>query len=196
MALNSGSSVPDADKKRKVRVSKSAFSRLVVNTTVKWIGMTFAALAVVYLCFAVTLLRVVLIGDGSLVPVKNPTFVGSVVPSGSRVVVDPSRPHDGGIVDHMRQAFLPSRQASVVDVLAGPYGRLSWAEPILTVDGKAVSSSVSSNQYAVITKDRKSQFLQNEYVVKCVKGDCVSGEVFVVSSNSITGELLIGQNSK
>lgn len=194
MALNSGSSTNDADKKRKVRVSNSAFSRLVFNTAVRWIGMTFAALAVVYLCFAVTLLRVVLIGDGSLVPVKNPTFVGSVVPSGSRVVVDPSRPHDGGIIDHMRQAFLPSRKASVVDVLAGPYGRLSWAEPILTVDGKAVSSNVSSSQYSAITKDRESQFLQNEYVVKCVKGDCTPGEVFIVSSNSVTGELLIGQN--
>ena len=47
MALNSGSSTNDADKKRKVRVSNSAFSRLVVNTAVRWIGMTFAALAVV-----------------------------------------------------------------------------------------------------------------------------------------------------
>ena len=173
---------------KKVRVSTGVLTRMLSTAAVRWVGVALAVLGVVYLCFAATLLRVVLLRDNSVVPVKNLTFEGGIAPVGSKVLVDPGN-HDGGILDHLKQSLAPSRQASVVTIEAGPIGRLQYADPILTVDGKAVTK-IHSEDYKDIIEGRSGKFLRDEYVVRCVQGNCTPGEVFIVPKEKVIGQTL------
>lgn len=175
--------------KKKVRVSSGVLAKLLSVTAVRWIGIGLAIIGIVYLCFAATLLRVVLLRDNSITPVKNITFQGSIAPVGAKVLVDPYTPHNGGILDHLKQSLTPSRQASVVTVEAGPIGKIQYAEPILTVDGKTVTN-VTKEHYNNMTEGRESNYLKDEYVVRCVKGNCIPGKVFIVSKSHIIGQTL------
>lgn len=177
-------------RKQQIRVSRSAFSKVMVKSTLKSVGLVVLVLLAVYACFAATLLRAVPTTSGAgIVPVKNMTYEGGIVPAGAVVLVDTKHSTGDGIVDNLKNSFVPSSTDAVVEVVSGPYGKLAWAEPdILTVDGTMlpVSAKKHSDGSNVLTK--RDQYLNNEYVVVCQSGACsYKGEVLIIPRDHIVG---------
>lgn len=181
-----------ADNNPQVRVANSTFAKILFRRVGKSIVFVLGALLILYVCFALTILRVVPTTSGAgFVPIKNMTYEGGHVNKGKYILVDVSDPQGNGLLDRAKQSFVPNSSAAVVRVLEGPYGAISWVYPdILIVDGTPISGSMPSNDEGKSPLD-KQDFLIDEYVVKCVKGACVEGNVFIVPAENIIGVPLV-----
>lgn len=170
-------------KKPQIRVARTTFYSAIGNKFVRAIGFSLFAIAIVYICFVITIMRVVPTTTAGLVPVKNITFTGGMVPAGEEVLVSMGNPQGSTMLDYLRQAFLPTTDASVVRVEAGPWGSYSWAEPgIVTVKGEVLDMGMPEKPEETI--------LEDSYLVTCIEGACIPGEGFVIPKSHIMGEPL------
>lgn len=175
---------PAKKKKPQVRVARATFARVLTNKLFRAIGWAFVFVAVVYLSFVITIMRVVPTTSAGLVPVKNITFEGGLVPAGEEVLVNITQKQGTGIVDYLKQAFLPMNDAAVVRVEAGPWGNYNWAEPgIVSVKGQILEMSMEMKP--------EDTTLADSYLVTCIEGACVPGEGFVIPKNHIVGQPLV-----
>jgi hypothetical protein len=189
---------------QQVRISYSAVAKLVAKRFVFAVAAVFVAVLVLYVCFAATLLRVVPTLDGAgMVPVKNMTYEGGVIPEGEVILVNRYEAQEGDIFSHLRQAFVPAEGAMVVQVHAGPYGKMDWTEPdILSVDGKPVNAPVTAVMVPESDKigaekvptspiaDREDPFLKSEYVGQCLAGACAEGTGVLFHQDNIYGTVI------
>lgn len=164
----------------KVRVSNSAYYKMIFGKVLSGLGILLAALLVLYLVFAATIMRFIPSSNAGAVLVKDPSFEGGLIPKGAVVVVgDPDRPE--GLWGNLYNTFVP-QDISIVKVEAGPTGKIEWAEGgVLTVDGKLVD--------VLLEEDPGGEFLSGRYVVKCLEG-CES-DSFTITSDQVVGIPLI-----
>lgn len=179
----------EAPKAPKIRITKSVYRRGIL----KKISSIFSALVlvafVIYLCFAVTILRVVPTStDLGFVPVKNMTFAGGIVPPGAKVLMNRAEPQGTTIVDRAKQSLLMSSDAVLVEVVAGPFGQINWTPELLTVDGKPTQVTLEERP--------EEEYLRDEYIVRCVKGACVPGEGMLLPKDHVYGEVISVSSSE
>jgi len=169
---------------QEVRVAKSAFAGLLVKRVWGIFGFSLLALFVIYLCFASTLMRVVPTTSGAgLVPVKGNTFPGGIIPENTEILVNVKNEVKTGHFDKLGQAFIPTENAAVINVKAGPNGEVKWMESgVITVKGKMTE--------AFFFEDPEKDFLESEYVGVCVSGACKPGEGIIVPKNNIYGVVI------
>ena len=181
-----------------VRITRSTYGRLIVRRVLKMVGFFLLALIILYICFAATWMRVVPTVSGSgLVPVKNVTYDGGIIPSDVEILVDRAAPQGKGLLSHLKQAFIPSDDAAVVRVIEGPYGELQWGQPnILTVDGNPIGVPFPADSEGKSPIDEFNPFLRDEYVVECISGACNEGEAFIVKRDHVYGVLLVSKANK
>lgn len=185
------------DRPQQVRVAHSAFARILMHRVVKAVGIIVVVLALVYVCFAGTIIRAVPSTSGTgVVMVKNNTFPGGVVPVGRVVIMDIKDAQGYELTDRLKQAFVPNSNVVKVEVLTGNYGPLTWAAPdILSVNGVPVRAPMPAvNGVSPIGTDKTNWFLKNQYVVRCISGACVPGHAYIISVNNIIGIPLTGSN--
>lgn len=166
---------------QQVRVARNAVGSALARRIGLGVLWSFAAVVVVYLCFVVTIVRFVPAGDLGFIPVKNLTFEGGMVPPGETVLVSLNNPQGSEILDHLQQAFIPTQDAALVQVEAGPWGEFLWTEPgIVTLkDGTLIDVAMS--------EEPESTLLNNAYLVKCVEGACEEGAGYIIPSTHILG---------
>lgn len=175
-------------KARPPRIAKSAFYKSLFGKFVKWIIYGVVLLLAVYLCFAVTIMRFLPTvesspGLGLGVAVKNLTFPGGTAPPGSIVVVNFQEKQGNSTFDRLLQSVVPANNVGVVEVVAGPNGRITWAETGLI--------AINGNPLDVLVAEKPTEeFLTNEYVVKCITGACKPNSGIIVSAGNIYGEPL------
>lgn len=179
-----------------IRVAKSAYRKIVFKKVVSVLGYTVVGVLVLYLCFAATIMRVVPTTSGAgLVPVKENTFPGSNIPTGETILVDTVNEQNSEYLDRLRQAFVPSKTATVVEVVAGPYGSFKWLESgIITVDGELTKAYMSEKPMK--SEDEPKEKLLNEYLAVCVSGDCNPDEAIIVSADNVYGLTLTEHSSE
>ena len=186
------------NKQPQIRVSNSAFAKIVFHRATKSIAAVVGVAILLYVCFAATVLRVVPTTTTGFVPVKNLTFEGGTgnVPHGREILVDVAEQQGTELLDRLQQAFIPNRNAALVRVIAGSTGSLTWAHPdILSVDGKIVSLPMPAAKEEVkesgVFKDVSplgdQKYLKGEYAVECISGACETGTVFIVPKDHIIG---------
>lgn len=167
-----------------IRVAKNVYRRQIVKRLLKAFTYTFLALLGVYLCFAVTIIRVIpSYGDLPPTPVKNITYPGGILPPTAKVVANLKQEQGDGGFDHLKQAVMPTQDAVLVEVLGGPHGRISWAESgLITLDGAPVD--------ALLKEKPEGEYLTKQYLVKCIEGPCVKGEALIIPAGNIYGQPL------
>lgn len=190
---NTGHSEVSEVREPEVRITRGTYGRLIVRRIITMTGFSLLALIVLYLCFAATWMRVVPTLSGSgLVPVKNVTYDGGIVPADVEILVDRANPQDSDLLSHIKQSFVPSDDAAVVRVITGPYGEMQWGQPnILTVDGNPIGVPFPPDSDGKSPIDEFNPFLRDEYVVECVSGACEVGDAFIVHKDNIYGVLLL-----
>ena len=176
-------SVP-VQRQPQIRVAKNVYRKQIMRRILKGFSYAFLALFAVYLCFAVTIIRVIpSYGDLGPTPVKNITYPGGLLPAGAKVVVNFKEAQGASALDHLKQSVSPTKDAAVVEVIGGPTGRITWAEGgLTTLDGAPVPVTVAEKP--------SGEFLVKQYLVKCVKGACTPGEGLIISADNIYGQPL------
>lgn len=163
-----------------VRVAQGTYQKALVQKLVSQLIIALVALLVVYLCFAATLVRFVP-SDAGFVLTKNNTNRGGTLPANSQALVslDPEAVVGDSMVDRLKQSFVPQKPTAVVEVLAGPIGRVKWTKSLLTVNGKALKTNFA--------QDPQLEYLEDQYIAVCVAGACEPGSAVLFTSPQIIG---------
>jgi len=165
-----------------VRIAKSTYSSLLATRILKAVGIGFLAFLLVYVSFAVTIVRVLPTSSVGLLPVKNITFPGGIVPAGETVAVDMAQPQGAELTDYLKQSFVPNGNVAVVEVAAGPWGKFGWNSGTVTFKEQILGMAMP-NQPEKLTLD-------NQYLVKCISGACVPGQGYVIPASHLMGQPL------
>lgn len=171
-----------------VKVAKGTYRKVVAVRFIKVISSVFVILLAVYGVFAVTLLRVVPTTTVGFVPVKNMTFEGGIAPADAQLLISVNTPQGTGFVDRLKQSFLPTDDAALVQVVAGPYGKMAWVEPdILTVDGYPTGLHLEAKEGDISPLESRSEYLKDEYLALCLEGSCEVGDAIIFPKDRIMG---------
>jgi len=163
-----------------IRIAKSAFNRMLFSTIRKVVGFGLLSIIIIYTSFAATIVRFIPTDDSGIVLVKNNTFTGGVIPAGENVFVSFNQEQKTSMGDRLQQAFTLHNGTGEVQVLAGPYGKITWAEPgIIAVDNEPLNVNYPN--------EPNQEFLENDYIVICISGGCEPGSTFIISSENIFG---------
>ena len=174
----------ESGKVPQVNVASSVFTRAVFRKFLLIFVYLFLAVVVIYACFAATLMRALPVAQSPwFIPVKNTTWEGDAAPKGSLMVVNMESEQGDSTFDKLRQAFWLNDPVAVVEVHAGPIGQVVQQENgSVLVDGVEMPG--------ILKEKHNKKFLENEYFVTCVSGDCVPGEGSIVGKNQVYGEPL------
>lgn len=193
-------SIGKTNKPRQVRVANATFAKIVFSKVFRSIGVVFGVIALLYLCFAATIIRVIpATSSAGFVVVKNNTHDGGIIPVNTQAVVDMSEKQGATIPDRLKQSFIPNPNVAVVEILSGKTGELNWTYPnILTVGGVIMEAPMppTKDNKSPINNAEKKVHLMNEYVVKCIKGACVEGQAFIIPETHVLGIPLVANNVK
>lgn len=175
------SDAPKSQKKApQVRIARSTYANMLSTKILKSVGTGLIILLVVYIAFAVTIMRVIPSSSAGLIPVKNITFEGGLVPAGEIVVVSMTQPQGEDLVDYLKQSFIPQADVAIVRVLDGPWGTFGWADPgVVAVNGEIVEN--------VFMDQPADKELTSEYLVECLRGACAPGTAYVIPDNRLMG---------
>jgi len=181
-AKTQGDSTEEKSARRKtpqVRIAKSTYGSLLATKLLKGFLFGLTALVVLYLCFAVTIVRVLPTTSIGLTPVKNITYPGGLIPAEEVVVVDMVESHGSEIVDHFMQSVTPNGNVAKVRVEAGPWAKFSWKEGVVIYKDQILEMTMPNAP--------ESTALQDEYLVTCMSGACVEGQGYVISKGQVLG---------
>jgi hypothetical protein len=175
------SDAPKSPKKApQVRIARSSYANMLSTRILKNAALAIVVLLVVYLAFAATIMRVLPTTSVGLLPVKNLTFEGGLVPPGEIVAVSMTEAQGEEIQDYLAQSLIPHKNVSVVKVIAGPWGTFEWSPPgIIAVEDQIVEN--------VTMEEPSDEELTSEYLVECVRGACVPGEAYVIPTDHLMG---------
>lgn len=163
-----------------VRIARSTYTNMLSTRILKSVLTVFAILIVVYIAFAATIMRVIPSTSAGLIPVKNITYEGGLVPAGATVVLSMTKAQGSSIGDYLLQAVVPQADVSVVKVIAGPWGTFGWAEPgIIAVHGKIVND--------VLMPEPQTKTLDDEYLVECLRGACKAQTGYIIPADRLIG---------
>lgn len=174
-------------RQQRIRVDKATYRRAIFRKFTKLFSWLMLAAVTVYLCFAVTLLRVIPATNGlGLSPVRNTTFTAGAAPTGEIVVTSTTAPQGRTALDRLVQSVVPTKNVAKVEIVAGPFGKLDF-----TTKGATV---VDGRVYPIVVSNPPSKhFLEKEYLVKCLGGDCVKDTGMIVPESYFYGEPLTGK---
>lgn len=172
---------PSKKEKKQVRVARDVYFKNIRRRIIMMLQLGFGALFIVYLCFAATILRVIPSFESpGFIAVKNLNDDGGIAQPGTQLLVSTvDKEVKSGFGSRFVQAFIPTQNTAIVNVVGGPYGRVQWNEAFTVLDNNPVLVKMSDNGTA---------YLNNDYLVECVKGDCEKTKGFIVSMNSVYGE--------
>lgn len=189
-----------ARKTPQIRIARQTYNNLIATKILKMFLLALLGFAILYVCFAATIIRVIPSSSAGPVLTKNLTFPGGLVPAGSLVVVDVAHAQGGEMMDYLKQAFVPSNSIAIMRVAGGPWGNFDWDQSgVVSYKGKIVAMTIpeATNdegvKLGVPATHRGDTSLQNEYLMACVSGACVPGRGYVFPSNHIMGQP-IGKN--
>jgi hypothetical protein len=175
------SDAPKTPKKApSVRIARRTYANMLSTRILKNAALGLLVILVVYFAFAVTIMRVLPTTSVGLLPVKNITFEGGLVPAGEVVVLSMTQPQGEEITDYLKQSVVPTTDAAIVKVIAGPWGAFEWSPPGIV----AVNDQIVEN---VVMAEPSDQELTSEYLVECLSGSCVAGQAYVIPSNHLLG---------
>ena len=176
-----------------VKVKKSYLLWQILKRVARAAGTIVIILALVYaLVLVPTAVRFIYTDEFGLVLTKDPTIREGAIPAGKTqlVSIGSGVAATESIKNKMIAGFTSHENTSVVKIVAGPAGRLSFNKNDLAVyNGKEIKSTrlPISSDYELL-KDNHF-LLDNQYYVQCVGGVCSRGDFYIMSRDDILGEI-------
>lgn len=190
----------------KMILSNGLIAQILASKALVVLEIIFLLALGVYLAFSLTVLRAVPTFSGvGFTVVKNLNYEGGIIPTDGEnketILIDTASTHDGGIVDNIKTGFIPNNNTALIEVYAGPAGKVKWVKPdIVSVDDKQIPGSLE----AVEPTDTNPQGnpiptlkkLQNSYAGVCVSGACEEGTVVFFPQENVIGVPIFGAGAK
>ena len=159
----------------------------------KILGTALLLGLLVYSAIVMTVARYVYIYEGedsgSYVLTRNPST--DMLQAGTQVVFDVSNTNGSpSLLDSASGKFqlatLPPRTISAGVIEAGPTGNM-----VLDANNRV---SINGKQTGLVFSDKSipawdDRHLDNQFIIKCLAGDCKPGESYLVSAKAIAGEI-------
>lgn len=196
------------------RISKSVIRKVALKRIANIVSIVIIILTLLYVIFALSLLRIVPTNSAGFVPVKNVSESYGKFEPGKQLLVSLDGETGSSILDYAKMSIIPQENVAVVEIVSKNAGKLNWTEPdILTVNGRPTGVHLEkkwkvapqyNNDGELIKEGEKyssplrygngpkeyKEFLNNEFIVQCIKGDCVEGDGLIVPAENIMGETL------
>lgn len=165
-----------------VRVSNSAFYKMIAGKIISGFFVALVIAALVYLSLAAVLIQVIPSRNMGPIMVTGERSEGGLIPEGAIVLIGEKDMSTTPILGNLQKAFTP-QDVAIVKVLAGPSGDIRWTEGgVTTVKGVLIDG--------LLEEDPKSSFLKGRYIVKCIEG-CEPGKAMLIDENRILGVPMI-----
>ena len=148
---------------QKMRISRSMLRKILISRTIGAFGAIVVGLLIIYVGLAATLVRYIPSNSGTYL-VQNASIEGSALSPRIEVLANLSKEVSTSAGTMVKYGFFPQSNTSVVKILGGPNGSLTWRKPFLYVNGKDVSDRAF--------EDPDNSYLVDEYVGECIRGDC------------------------
>ena len=164
-----------------------------IKKALKILGIALLLGLLVYGTIAMTVARYVYIyegeNSGSYVLTRNPST--DMLQAGTQVVFDVSNNNGSpSLLDtaagKFQLATLPPRTISAGVIEAGPTGNM-----VLDENNRV---SINGKQTGLVFSDKNipswdDRHLDNQFIIKCLSGDCKPGVSYLVSAKAIAGEI-------
>lgn len=164
-----------------------------IKKALKILGTALLLGLLVYSAIVMTVARYVYIYEGedsgSYVLTRNPST--DMLQAGTQVVFDVSNTNGSpSLLDSASGKFqlatLPPRTISAGVIEAGPNGNM-----VLDANNRV---SINGKQTGLVFSDKSipawdDRHLANQFIIKCLAGDCKPGESYLVSAKAIAGEI-------
>ena len=176
----------------RVQVAPTYFLGKVPKRALRAVALVVFVVAVVYTVVLVpTIVRVVPTEDFGLVLTRDPTIVAGGIPTGKTEVVSFSSNagFTKSVKGKLRAAFTLHTDTSKMTVVEGPNGRLlKKQDGSMSFNGKKMDGSVTTPvNYSVL--EHSKWYLTDQYLMRCVEGSCRPGRYYIVSADSVIGEI-------
>jgi len=170
----------------RIRISKGALIRAQLKRSLKIVSFAVLLLLILYAVFAATLIRVVPSTSGTgMQLVKNITTPGGYISEGSVVLAHATEKQNNDWQSNIKAAAIPSDAWAEFEVYAGPYGEIQITkDSTVNIDDNTIEDISLSKEYL---KDK--EYLEDEYLVKCISGNCEEGKGAIVHKDYILGAI-------
>lgn len=120
--------------------------------------------------------------DGYLIPDKTRIKTDNI-PTGTVVITTEKTDNIGS---RLTEALVTPSQLIYGEIIAGPYGILIGEDGNYTVENEEGSVKAQTN---LTLSNKHETKLNDEYIIRCTSGDCVSGQDYLVKNSQIKGAL-------
>lgn len=175
----------------KINIEKKTYIKIIIKKTLSIISVIFLSLIIFYIILSATIIRFIPT-DFGLVLTKNNTYIGGHIPSNSQILISDSEEINKNSFMLSLSSFKKLNEASIVEVLAGPFGKISYEES----DDMGYNLYIDSKKIVQVNEKLSNNFLEDEYLVRCVKGFCNTNNtifndnneaIYIVKSENIFG---------
>lgn len=192
----------------KMTVSSATVVKAALKRSFGVLKLTLAILILLYIALALTVVRVIpgVPGGAGLVLSKEDNYYGNIIPVSQasevkeKVVIDLAGNYEkNSLLDRFKISFVPNANTAIVEVHAGPTGKLEWVEPNLVfVNGKQIEGFmnpvVKEEEDLLVGEempDRNpfagAEFLNDYYLGVCVSGACAEGQIIPFEKSQVMG---------
>lgn len=196
----------------RMTVSSGTVVKSVLKRSAGVLKMVLALSVLIYVALALTLVRVIpgVPGGAGLVVTKNDNYYGGIIPVSQasekkeEVVIDLVNTYDdstmfSSLVGNFKIAFFPNPNTAIVEVHAGPTGKVEWMEPNLVfVNGQQIDGYlepiVMDEEDLLIGQEMPDrnpmidmEFLNDAYLGVCKSGACAEGEIILFKKDQVMG---------
>lgn len=181
----------------RVQVAPSYFLGKVLKRALKASVLVVFVVAIVYSVVLVpTIVRVVPTEDFGLVLTRDPTIVDGGIPAGKTEVVSFSSKagYMRNVKGKLQAAFTFHTDTSKMMVVEGPNGRLlEEQDGSMSFNGEKMDSEITKPVNYSVLEDSK-WYLTDQYLMRCLEGSCRPGRYYIVSEDSVIGEIKSGDS--
>lgn len=157
----------------KVKYTKSYKVVLFFRWLIKFIGLSLAVLLAVISTYI-----------GFFAPINNNYTI--IIPDKEDIKIEKTvfvTDSEDSFLTRLREATVGPKELYIGEIIAGPYGIIKKENNKLIVDDNGQIYQTKVNL------DDHSKFLDEEYIVKCVSGNCEIDTEFIVKASQIKGEV-------
>lgn len=191
------------------RVDKKFVNKEVLKRLSKIPVTVLITVVATYFVLVISIFRVVPSTAGTeLVPIKDITTKGGILPSDTQVLVNRAERADLTVLGKIKSAFIPRGDLAVVKIIAGPYGEMKWNPPhnmslIVNKFKKEEGQKVSRHKETIVIEtpflplgeEKRSptyygKYLENQYLCTCISGACTPGAGLIIHRDGVLGELV------
>ena len=177
----------------KVRVNPAFMALRAFKRVARVLMMVLLVVTAFYsLILVPTSVRILFTDTMGPVLTRDPSLVEGATPAGNEeiVVMGSGDGLMGSIFGKMKAGFTYHLHASRVRIIAGPDGRIRMRTRSTAVYEGRTLRMTRPHGYGALAGQK--YLLEDQYVVKCLAGDCRQGDYYVISSKDMLGEVKRG----